>query len=48
MATKIKANAKMQKLADEKGTGPEPVWDTERALKMDEAEFDHHMRQSFN
>ena len=48
MATKTKATAKMQKLADEKGTGPEPVWDTERALKMDEAEFDHHLRQSFN
>ena len=31
---------------DEKRVGTEPVWDTERALKMDEAEFDHNMRQS--
>jgi hypothetical protein len=33
-------------LADEKYTGREPVWDTERALKMDQAEFDHHLRRS--
>lgn len=33
--------------ADEKYTGPEPAWDTERALKMDDAEFDHHLRRSF-
>ena len=32
--------------ADEKAMGGEPVWDTERALKMDEADFDHHMRES--
>jgi hypothetical protein len=32
---------------DEKYTGGEPVWDTERALKMDDAEFDHHLRKSF-
>jgi hypothetical protein len=31
---------------DEKAVGSEPVWDTERALKMDEAEFDHQMRVS--
>lgn len=33
--------------ADEKYTGPEPQWDTEAALKMDQADFDHHLRQSF-
>jgi len=32
---------------DEKYTGGEPVWDTERALKMDDVEFDHHLRKSF-
>ena len=33
--------------ADEKYTGAEPVWDTERALKMPQAEFDHFLRKSF-
>lgn len=33
--------------ADEKYTGSEPVWDTERALKMPQAEFDHFLRKSF-
>jgi len=32
---------------DEKYTGAEPVWDTERALKMPQAEFDHFLRKSF-
>jgi hypothetical protein len=32
---------------DEKYTGGEPVWDTERALKMDQAEFDHFLRKAF-
>jgi len=32
---------------DEKYTGVEPVWDTERALKMPQAEFDHFLRKSF-
>lgn len=32
---------------DEKYTGGEPVWDTERALKMSQAEFDHFLRKSF-
>ena len=27
--------------SDEKATGPEPKWDTERALGFDEATFDH-------
>lgn len=33
--------------ADEKYTGPEPQWDTEAAQAMDQAEFDHCLRQSF-
>jgi hypothetical protein len=33
--------------ADEKYTGREPVWDTERALAMTQEEFDHHLRKSF-
>jgi hypothetical protein len=32
---------------DEKYTGGEPVWDTERALKMTQAEFDHFLRKGF-
>ena len=32
---------------DEKYTGGEPVWDTERALKMSQEEFDHFLRKSF-
>lgn len=34
-------------LADEKYTGTEPQWDTERALAMSTEEFDHHLRKSF-
>ena len=47
---KIKSKApKTQriKFADEKYTGPEPVWDTERALKFSDTDFDHHLRRSF-
>lgn len=33
--------------ADEKYTGPEPAWDTERAETMTDDEFDHHLRRSF-
>lgn len=33
---------------DEKYTGSEPAWDTERALKMPQAEFDHFLRKSFS
>lgn len=33
--------------ADEKYTGTEPMWDTERALKMTQDEFDHFLRKSF-
>jgi hypothetical protein len=32
--------------SDEKYTGSEPQWDTERAEKMDKEEFDHHLRRS--
>ena len=52
MAIKIDGAKKKTKVtrdpifADEKAVGSEPVWDTERALKMDDVEFDHHMRQS--
>jgi hypothetical protein len=47
---KIKSKApKVQraKFADEKYTGSEPVWDTERALGFTDSDFDHHMRRSF-
>jgi hypothetical protein len=33
--------------SDEKATGPEPAWDTERALGFDAETFDHHLRKSF-
>ena len=33
--------------ADEKYTGREPVWDTERAASMSQEEFDHHLRKAF-
>jgi hypothetical protein len=32
---------------DEKYTGGEPAWDTERALAMDDGQFDNHLRRSF-
>ena len=47
---KIKSKApKTQRVrfADEKYTGSEPVWDTERALGFSDADFDHHLRRSF-
>jgi hypothetical protein len=48
----IKIKVKKEKVfsgrsADEKYTGPEPKWDHDRAICMDDAEFDHHLRQSF-
>lgn len=53
MAIKIDGAKKKTKVVerdpifvDEKAVGSEPVWDTERALKMDDAEFDHQMRIS--
>jgi len=33
--------------ADEKYTGTEPAWDTERALAMPDEEFEHFLRKSF-
>lgn len=33
--------------ADEKYTGVEPVWDTERAQTMSDEEFEHFLRKSF-
>ena len=33
--------------SDEKHTGSEPVWDTERAMAMSQVEFDHFLRKSF-
>jgi hypothetical protein len=45
---KIKApRATRMAFADEKYTGPEPQWDTEAALAMDQTEFDHNLRKSF-
>ena len=35
-------------MLDEKYTGDEPTWDTERARTMSFEEFDHHMRKSLN
>lgn len=45
--SKLKAPRSTQ-AADEKYTGTEPVWDTERALKMDDDIFDNFMRKSLN
>lgn len=53
LAQSIKAPKKAPKktrdplFTDEKYTGGEPVWDTERAAKMPQAEFDHFLRKSF-
>lgn len=44
---KKKSTVRRTHLADEKYTGSEPQWDTELALKMTDAEFDHHLRRSF-
>ena len=46
----IKAKVKATRNAlfgDEKYTGSEPVWDTERAKEMSDEEFDHFLRKSF-
>ena len=58
MAKKIKVNGATIKakvkatrnalFGDEKYTGTEPVWDTERAKTMPGEEFDHFMRKSLN
>ena len=53
LAQSVKAPKKTPKktrdplFTDEKYTGGEPVWDTERALKMSQEEFDHFLRKSF-
>jgi hypothetical protein len=53
LAQSVKAPKKAPKktrdplFTDEKYTGGEPVWDTERALKMTQAEFDHFLRKGF-
>jgi hypothetical protein len=44
---KKKPSTRRAHLADEKYTGTEPQWDTERALAMSDADFDHHLRRSF-
>lgn len=44
---KKKVTVRRAHLADEKYTGGEPQWDTERALAMSDADFDHHLRRSF-
>jgi len=44
---KKKVTVRRAHLADEKYTGSEPKWDTERALAMSDADFDHHLRRSF-
>lgn len=48
----IKAPRKKERVTnplmlDEKYIGDEPVWDAERALKMSDFDFDHHLRASF-
>lgn len=42
-----KAAPRTSAMLDEKYTGDEPNWDTERAVAMDDATFDNHMRKSF-
>jgi hypothetical protein len=45
----IKARVKATRnplFADEKYTGGEPVWDTERAWAMSDDDFEHHLRNS--
>jgi hypothetical protein len=44
---KKKVTVRRAHLADEKYTGGEPQWDTERALAMSDADFDHNLRRSF-
>ena len=47
-ASKTKKSApRTSAMLDEKYTGEEPVWDTERAIAMDDATFERHMRRSF-
>jgi hypothetical protein len=42
-----KAAPRTSAMLDEKYTGEEPVWDTERAIAMDDVAFERRMRRSF-
>ena len=42
-----KAAPRTSAMLDEKYTGDEPVWDTERAIAMDDVAFENRMRRSF-
>jgi hypothetical protein len=44
---KAPAKTRDPAFSDEKYTGREPVWDTERAATMSQEEFDHFLRKSF-
>ena len=44
---KAPAKTRDPAFSDEKYTGREPVWDTERAAVMSQEEFDHFLRKSF-
>ena len=44
---KAPAKTRDPAFTDEKYTGREPVWDTERAAVMSQEEFDHFLRKSF-
>ena len=44
---KAPAKTRDPAFSDEKYTGREPVWDTERAAAMTQEEFDHFLRKSF-
>jgi hypothetical protein len=44
---KAPAKTRDPAFTDEKYTGREPVWDTERAAAMSQDEFDHFLRKSF-
>ena len=46
----VRSKVKVQRnplMVDEKYTGEEPVWDTERAAAFSDDDFNHHMRKSF-
>lgn len=44
---KVKETRRDPLFNDEKYTGPEPKWDHDAALMMQDDEFDHNLRQSF-
>jgi len=45
---KVAKKSRDPMFSDEKYTGSEPVWDTERATAMSQDEFDHFLRKSFS